>query len=144
MMENKCEECGKLYPVPKCRVDESRFCVRDCFNAYRKKHPKEFARKSLVKVYIKDPSRKFSDMTITLIASNQLRDKPVIQIADICGWYLPRFMQQMEVNKERIDKRKRCILDRRKQSAKQWVKRYSGSYSDKFSSAHTGQRIDKI
>ena len=140
----KCEQCGTINQCLKSQTNTRRFCNQKCSLAYRKAHPEQYVRTGMILKKPKDPNRDFTCVTLTLVADDELRSRSVLTTANACGWDLPRFMQQMEVNRESIDKRKRFILDRQKQSAKQWGKRYSGSYSDKFSSAHTGQRIDKI
>ncbi len=138
-----CEECGNIKLLHASQIKTRRFCDRKCFNAYKKKHPDDFEKKGSIQKKTKDQNREFSDMTLTLVADNELRGKPVIEIADLCHWDLPRFMQQMEVNRERIDKRKGYIIARQKRSLALAKERSGRRYYDKFSTPHLGQRIDK-
>ncbi len=110
-----CDECGKEYPVPLSRAMESRFCKRSCFNAYRKKNPEQFSKKSHDHNDYKDPNREFTQLTLTLVAVAELDGVKMSKIIKDCKWHELRFYQQLDLNREKVDLRKKLVTARRKQ-----------------------------
>ena len=100
-----CFYCGKIF---KQRDYRHVYCTQDCrldFNKEKKYQEKR--RKN-----VPDFSRKFSDMTITMIADSIIKGESFDVIIRLCCWDEDRFYQQLSKNKARINNRVSFIKKR--------------------------------
>ena len=106
--KGQCENCKKEFLK---KVANHKFCSKKCWYEFSKKN-------KLMQTthdFVINKDKKFSDITITLIAEAILKEESIEQFIAINRWDQESFMQQMEKYSREIEKRKITIL--RKQEA---------------------------